>query len=97
MRARNLNNTRAPWRVNKAPNGHTYIVDRKGAEIARMGSENMLADDSSAADNADIVAEAPEMFAILHALIFGSDQSPDILQSTLDRANALMDRLEKTR
>jgi hypothetical protein len=95
MRARNLNYTRAPWRAVNAPNGHTYILDRHDAQIARVGGENMLADDSSAADNASILAEAPAMFDILQALIYRADGMHDIVQSTIDRANALMARIDK--
>jgi len=49
--------------------------------------------------NAMLMGETPEMFDILYALIYRSapEQTPDILQSTIDRANVLMDRLGSAR
>lgn len=59
--------TPGPWCIVAAPNGHRYILAEHRAEIARMGSENQLADDSSAAANAQLIASAPLMVMALEA------------------------------
>lgn len=66
-----MKHTTGPWEIIKAPNGHVYIRDSLGAEIAQMGSENMLADDSSAAKNARLIAAAPGLLAALELLANG--------------------------
>jgi hypothetical protein len=59
--------TPGPWIALTAPNGHTYIEARGTVEIARMGSDNMLATGSAAA-NARLVAAAPDMALALHRI-----------------------------
>lgn len=61
--------TPGPWAVDAAPNGHQFIVAEHRADICRMGSENMLADDSSAAANARLIAAAPELLAVLEHVL----------------------------
>lgn len=61
--------TPAPWSINRSPNGHVYIECKNGAEIARMGSENMLADDSSAKDNTEFIVRACNSHDALVALL----------------------------
>lgn len=62
--------TPGPWVIEAAPNGYNYIRAKHRAEIAIMGSENMLADDSSAASNARLIAAAPDLLAALDAITY---------------------------
>ena len=57
--------TPGPWTVEYPPNGHCYIRDTAyRAEIARVSSDNMLAEGSAAA-NAALIAAAPELLSLL--------------------------------
>lgn len=61
--------TTGPWAIRLQPNGHRTVRCALGAEIARMGGENMLADDSSARANANLVAAAPDLLAALQEML----------------------------
>jgi len=90
--------TRGPWRaiVSKPARGQdgTAIVATPRAGLAIDCLMSGATHEESMA-NAMLMGETPEMFDILYALIYRSapEQTPDILQSTIDRANVLMDRL----
>lgn len=76
--------TPGPWRVDDAPNGHSYIRGEHRVEIARMGSENMLADDSSARANARLVAAAPGLLACLQLLHANAGESPEWIRARIE-------------
>ena len=87
--------TPGPWAVEAAPNGYTYIRAKHRAEIALVGSENMLADDSSAASNALLIAAAPDLLAALQAVasqlrLYGEVKSgraiEDIVNDAINKA-----------
>ena len=64
----NNKHTPGPWAIRRA-RGHVYIRAEHDAEVARMGGENVLADDSSAAANARLIAAAPELLEALRDLV----------------------------
>ena len=71
-----FNHTAGPWHVRAAPNGQVYILCPNYGEIACMGSENQLADDSSAAANARLIVAAPDLLAHLKRLVRAIDRMP---------------------
>ena len=84
--------TPGPWAIEAAPNGYTYIRAEHRAEIALVGSENMLADDSSAASNAMLIAAAPDLLEALRDLV---EAVEDPEASSLMRLNAARDAIAK--
>lgn len=80
------NHTPGPWFIQGSPNGYKTVRCDKGGEIARMGSENVLADDSSAAANAHLIAAAPELLAALRTGLWQSQRARDLTWSAYRRA-----------
>lgn len=76
--------TPGPWAIDAAPNGYSYIRAEHRAEIALVGSENMLADDSSAAANARLIAAAPDMLRVLQLIHANAAESPEWIRSRID-------------
>lgn len=98
------NHTRGPLKVLVAFNGDCGLVSQETnsmgrpslvaecyADIRRPG-ENARAE---AIANARLYAEAPAMYEVLHALIHRADESPDIVQATIDAAAEILRRLAK--
>ena len=87
--------TPGPWAIDHA-RGRTYILAEHRAQVALVGSENMLADDSSAAANAALIASAPDLLQALHAVsadlldLLSQRMSPEMAQAlpSLDEARA---------
>jgi hypothetical protein len=89
--------TRGPWNVHSSPNGHVYINDVNGAQIARLGGTNMLADDSSVEDNARLIVAAPNMLEALEeilqdACIASEKTDPDEIEEHLETIRMIASR-----
>jgi hypothetical protein len=86
--------TRGPWQIEGEGNDSVYITSTDDSEAnGIVCNVSMLNDPDRSMADAKLISEVPEMFDILFSLIFLDDGKIDMLQSTIDRANALMDRL----
>jgi hypothetical protein len=82
--------TPGPWKAVQYKTGFTYIVAEHDAHICRMGSENQLADDSSAASNAALIASSPDLLETLKAVLDRATM-PGFL---IDRVKAAINKAE---
>ena len=90
--------TAGPWRVasvfrDNAPNAYLVLAPNagiggfKGYPVADCGDETEQHE-----ANARLIAAAPDMFAVLHGMIYQSDGMTE--QDVIDRARAILESLD---